>query len=164
MSLSGRFRAYPRHTESRLEHVVSLVNCGNCHHPVLQHGWLLLFDKHLAIEVEGDGSFVLLTDPDQPDFDNLAVKYLRRGADDALELVSNVGVKRLTARHTVIGTLVCAYIPEPGATGEEDAALRAVAEQAMAQESARRDQVATDAVNRWGKPNGAARAEAKARS
>jgi hypothetical protein len=123
VSLSGRFRAYPRHQESRPEHVISVVNCGHCQHPPLQHSWLLLFDRHLAIKVEGDGSFVLLTDPDQADFDNVTVKYLRRGADGALELVSNVGVKKLTARQTVIGTLVAAYIPESGATGKEDREL-----------------------------------------
>lgn len=134
---------------------MSIVCCGHCHEPVLPFGSLLLFDTHLAIDLEG--SFVLLKDEAQADLDGLAIEFLRRAADGTLELANNLGRKSLTTRQTVIGTLVAVYIPTDGdsagnAAGELDSRIRAVGDQALARERARRADVAAEAVSRWGKP------------
>lgn len=144
----GTFRLYPRHELAQPERLIASVNCGHCHDPVLPHGSLCFFDQALAIEPD---TFVLVDDPGQPEFAGSAVKFLRRGAR-GLELVSNVGRKGLTSRMTVIGTLVVAYFP---ATGEApgaalDARVRELVDRAMAGETARRAQIVSDAVSRWG--------------
>jgi len=151
----SRWRFYPRYEESRPEHIVERVICGFCHEPVLPHGSLVLFDTHLAIDF--DGSFVLITDSEQHELDGYAVKFLRRAANGTPELVTNVGCKRLTTQ-TIIGTLVAVYIPrKDGHTADPpnslDSHLRTLVEQAMAQESGRRDRVVMDAVSRWGQPD-----------
>jgi hypothetical protein len=143
-----RMRFYPRYEEATREHLVSIVVCGYCHEPVLPHGSLCIFDKHLAIDVH-DGSFVLLSDPEQPDLGGWAVKFLRRAADGTLELASNVGRKRLT-RQTIIGTLVAVYLPGKGAQDPVDSRLRALVGEAATREAARRADVAAAAVKRWG--------------
>jgi hypothetical protein len=149
----SRWRFYPRHEESRPEHVVSYVNCGFCHEPVLPHGSLALFDTHL--EVDFEGSFVLIRDSEQPDFEGYSIKFLRRATDGGPELVSNVGRKPLTTQ-TIIGTLVSAYVPQKdqpaGPADSLDSQLRMRVDQAMAQESGRRARAVQDAVGRWGQP------------
>jgi hypothetical protein len=152
-----RFKPWPRYSQSRPEHRITTVSCGYCHAPAIPFGSLAICDTHLAIE---DDSFVLVGDPDQPDFNGSALKFLRRNVDGRRELVSQVGAKPLSKRDCVIGTLVAVYMPRDGdAAGiaiELDTEIRAALDQALASERARRGAITAAAVARWGQPNTAA--------